>query len=123
MSLTTSHSLKIEKCATSRIGQVNFDQLVFGTTFTDHLFECDFKNGAWGQPTIKPYGPISLDPSAKVFHYGQAVFEGMKAYKDAEGSVFLFRPWKMPGASTSRPNGWRFLNFRKNCSWKPWNNC
>ncbi|MEZ4794758.1 MAG: branched-chain amino acid aminotransferase [Flavobacteriaceae bacterium] len=92
MSLTTSHSLKIEKCATSRIGQVNFDQLVFGTTFSDHLFECDFKNGAWGQPTIKPYGPISLDPSAKVFHYGQAVFEGMKAYKDAEGSVFLFRP-------------------------------
>ena len=92
MSLSNIQSLKIEKCSKSRISEVDFENLVFGTEFTDHMFECDFKNGAWQEPTIKPYGPLSLDPSAKVFHYGQAVFEGMKAYKDVEGGVFLFRP-------------------------------
>jgi branched-chain amino acid aminotransferase len=53
---------------------------------------CDFKNGAWEKPLIKPYEPFLIDPSAKVFHYGQAIFEGMKAYKDAEDDVWLFRP-------------------------------
>jgi branched-chain amino acid aminotransferase len=56
------------------------------------MFECDFKDGAWQNPTIKPYAPIVLDPSAKIFHYGQSIFEGMKAYKDANENVFLFRP-------------------------------
>jgi len=92
MSFTSIPSLKIEKSKNSRIGQVNFENLVFGTTFTDHMFECDFKEGEWKNPEIKPYGPITLDPSAKVFHYGQAVFEGMKAYKDENGDLFLFRP-------------------------------
>ena len=92
MSLTTEYSLKIEKCSQSKIQQVDFDNLVFGTVFTDHMFECDFKEGAWHNPTIKPYGPLTMYPSAKVFHYGQAVFEGMKAYKDSNGAVFVFRP-------------------------------
>lgn len=92
MSLTTLPTLKIEKSTNSRLPEVDFDNLVFGTTFTDHMFECDFKDGEWHNPVIRPYGPISLDPSAKVFHYGQAVFEGMKAYKDAEGKLFMFRP-------------------------------
>ena len=57
------------------------------------MFYCDFINGEWQQPKIEaPYGPMSIDPSARVFHYGQAVFEGMKAYKDEDGNVFLFRP-------------------------------
>jgi branched-chain amino acid aminotransferase len=56
------------------------------------MFECDFKDGAWQNPTIKPYAPIVLDPSAKIFHYGQSIFEGMKAYKDANENVLLFRP-------------------------------
>ncbi len=92
MSLTSTPTLKIEKSPNSKINQVNFDTLVFGATFTDHMFECDFKNGEWQNPVIRPYGPITLDPSAKVFHYGQAVFEGMKAYKDENGDLFLFRP-------------------------------
>jgi branched-chain amino acid aminotransferase len=66
--------------------------LIFGEVFTDHLFECDFTNGEWQKPTIKPYAPFLLDPSAKVFHYGQAIFEGMKAYKDENDVVWLFRP-------------------------------
>jgi branched-chain amino acid aminotransferase len=56
------------------------------------MFVCDFKNGAWQKPQITPYQPFLLDPSAKVFHYGQAIFEGMKAYKDENDDVWLFRP-------------------------------
>jgi branched-chain amino acid aminotransferase len=53
---------------------------------------CDFKDGSWQKPVIQPYAPFTIDPSAKVFHYGQAIFEGMKAYKDEEDAVWLFRP-------------------------------
>ncbi|MDC8006231.1 branched-chain amino acid aminotransferase [Aureisphaera galaxeae] len=92
MSLTTVPTIQVEKVNTSRIHDVDFENLVFGNIFTDHMFECDYVDGAWQNPTIKPYGPLEIYPAAKVFHYGQAVFEGMKAYKDEEGSVFLFRP-------------------------------
>lgn len=88
----THTSLTIQKATASRIDETDFENLVFGVNFTDHMFECDFENGSWGTPTIKPYGNLSMSPAAKVFHYGQAVFEGMKAYKDENGEVFLFRP-------------------------------
>ena len=84
--------IDIQPCTQSRINQVDFNQLTFGKIFTDHMFECDYRDGAWTQPTIKPYGPLALFPGTKVLHYGQAVFEGMKAFKDDQGSVFLFRP-------------------------------
>lgn len=92
MSNPKQNSITIHKSTSSRIKDVDFKNLVFGTQFSDHMFECDYVNGAWQNPTIKPYGPIQMMPSAKVFHYGQAVFEGMKAYKDKKGDVFLFRP-------------------------------
>lgn len=82
----------VKKTPSTRINDVDFSNLLFGKTFTDHMFECDYKNGEWVNPTIRPYGPLTISPSAKVFHYGQAVFEGMKAYKDDHGKVFLFRP-------------------------------
>ncbi len=81
--------VKIEK---SRIQEVDFDNLVFGREFSDHMFSCDFIEGNWQTPKIMPYQALTLDPSARVFHYGQAVFEGMKAFKDNADSVFLFRP-------------------------------
>jgi branched-chain amino acid aminotransferase len=56
------------------------------------MFVCDYVDGEWQQPKILPYQPMMMEPSARVFHYGQAVFEGMKAYKDDDGKVFLFRP-------------------------------
>lgn len=92
MNSSATQNLNIQKVETSRIGQVDFSNLTFGSTFTDHMFECDYKDGAWQTPTIKPYGPLTISPAAKVFHYGQAVFEGMKAYKDDNGKVWLFRP-------------------------------
>jgi len=85
-------AINIEKIAKSKISTVDFSKLSFGRIFTDHMFECDFENGAWQTPKIKPYQPISFEPSAKVFHYGQAIFEGMKAYKDDNNDIWLFRP-------------------------------
>ncbi|TDD94196.1 branched-chain amino acid aminotransferase [Flavobacterium cellulosilyticum] len=92
MSTTLINTIEIIKAGTTKINDVDFDNLHFGEVFTDHLFECDFKNGEWQKPIIKPYAPFLLDPSAKVFHYGQAIFEGMKAYKDDNNDIWLFRP-------------------------------
>ena len=92
MNENTTDILNIQHIETSRITEVDFDNLDFGKTFTDYMFECDYKDGKWQNPTIKPYGPLTIDPSARVFHYGQAVFEGMKAYKDTQGDTWLFRP-------------------------------
>ncbi|MNO14604.1 Branched-chain-amino-acid aminotransferase 2 [compost metagenome] len=69
------------------------DRLGFGKYFTDHMLLMDYTAGqGWHDPRIVPYGPISLDPSAMVFHYGQEVFEGMKAYRTPQGELVLFRP-------------------------------
>ncbi|MGY5849815.1 branched-chain amino acid aminotransferase [Salegentibacter sp. F14] len=89
---TGTSSLEIIKSSTSKLDQTKLDKLVFGELFTDHMLECDYENGKWKNPRIKPYGPIELMPSAKVFHYGQAVFEGMKAFKDEDDKIWLFRP-------------------------------
>jgi branched-chain amino acid aminotransferase len=84
--------MNIQRIKNSKIDQVDFNNLSFGSIFSDHMFECDYIDGEWKNPTIKPYGPISLNPSAKIFHYGQSIFEGMKAYKDKNNNTFLFRP-------------------------------
>ncbi len=69
------------------------DKLGFGIHFTDHMFMMDYEKGkGWHSPRITPYGNIELDPAAKVFHYGQAVFEGLKAFHAKDGNILLFRP-------------------------------
>ena len=95
--MTNTYEIIVEPIQESKLASTNFNDLNFGKSFTDHMLECEWKDSKWQQPTIKPYGPIMMEPSAKVFHYGQAIFEGMKAFKDATGEVFLFRPednWK-----------------------------
>ena len=92
MSTAQTSKFEIKKASTSKLNEVDFENLNFGSVFTDHLLECDFTNGQWQKPVIKPYAPFLLDPSARVFHYGQAIFEGMKAYKDDDDSLWLFRP-------------------------------
>lgn len=89
---TTLANISIERAKTSKINQVDFNNLSFGSVFADHMLVCDYKNGVWETPKIMPYQAISLDPSAKIFHYGQSIFEGMKAYKDEADSIWLFRP-------------------------------
>ncbi len=88
----TVKNLVVEKAVASKIDQVDFQNLSFGTVFTDHMFVCDYKNGMWQTPQVMPYQPLVMEPSSRVFHYGQAVFEGMKAYMDDDGGVWLFRP-------------------------------
>ena len=86
------NDISIERAERSKIGTVDFDNLSFGSVYTDHMLVCDYADGQWGVPKITPYQSLTLDPSAKIFHYGQSIFEGMKAYKDTDGKVWLFRP-------------------------------
>jgi branched-chain amino acid aminotransferase len=92
MNITTQDTIRVQKITKSRINEIDFENLVFGKNFSDHMFECDYIDGKWQNSLIRPYGDITISPAAKVFHYGQAVFEGMKAYKDDNGKIFLFRP-------------------------------
>lgn len=92
MNTKISPAITIEKTKQSKINDVDFSNLPFGQVLSDHMFVCDYKNGEWQQPQIVPYQNLSLDPSAKIFHYGQSVFEGMKAYKDDDDNILLFRP-------------------------------
>ncbi len=84
--------IKIQKSETSRISEIDFDNLAFGRKFADHMFVMEYADNAWQQPEIKPYGPISIEPSMNSLHYGQAIFEGMKAFYVDENTVNIFRP-------------------------------
>jgi branched-chain amino acid aminotransferase len=84
--------MKISKVEHSRIDKVDFNNLVFGKEFSDHMLVCKYKNGQWEEPEIKPYGPLSFTPAMHTLHYGQAIFEGQKAYYMADGKIGIFRP-------------------------------
>tara|TARA_R110000868_G_scaffold291085_3_gene551429 strand:+ start:7502 stop:8569 length:1068 start_codon:yes stop_codon:yes gene_type:complete len=102
---TLTSDIEIIKSKTTKIQDVDFENLSFGSTFSDHMLECNYKDGKWQTPKVVPYQAITLDPSAKIFHYGQSVFEGMKAYKDAKNDIYLFRPldnWKRLNISSKR---------------------
>ena len=72
----------------------DFNDLPFGTYFSDHMFVMNYVDGqGWINPRIVPYGPFKLDPSCMVFHYAQEIFEGLKAYRTADGTIQLFRPY------------------------------
>jgi len=89
-----SRQIKIEKTSSPK-EKPDQQNLGFGIHFTDHMFIMEYETGkGWHNERIVPYAPLSLDPAAMVFHYGQAVFEGLKAYKAADGRVLLFRPQK-----------------------------
>jgi branched-chain amino acid aminotransferase len=83
--------MKITKAANLK-AKPDWKTLGFGKFFTDHMLIIDYKDGAWQEPEIVPYGPFVLDPATVVLHYGQGIFEGLKAYKDKAGKITLFRP-------------------------------
>lgn len=102
---TTAISIKISKTPHSRIAECDFDNIQFGTIFSDHMFRCDYEDGEWQQAQILPYGPITLAPSLSALHYGQSIFEGMKAFKNQVNEPQLFRPldnWKRLNISAKR---------------------
>ncbi|OPZ87644.1 MAG: Branched-chain-amino-acid aminotransferase 2 [Firmicutes bacterium ADurb.Bin419] len=87
--------IRIEKTTTPKALPTVDNPLKFGTIFTDHMFIMNYETGkGWHDARIVPYGPLSIDPSAMVFHYGQEMFEGLKAYKSDDGRTLLFRPEK-----------------------------
>ena len=87
MSEISQQHISVTKATSSKINEIDFDALVFGKNYTDHMFECDYVDGAWRNPSVKPFGPLTLSPATKVFHYGQAVFEGMKAFESIHSFV------------------------------------
>ena len=87
-----NYDISITKTETSNLDKLDFNNIPLGTTFTDHMFICDYENGEWTNPRIVPMGLIPTHPAAMALHYGQAIFEGMKAYKDTDGEPMLFRP-------------------------------
>lgn len=89
--LFTTVKFNITKRSESKLASIDFNNLRFGDTFSDHMFEMRFKNGVWNEGEIMPYGPISLDPALSVLHYAQAVFEGMKAFRYKGAKVNIFR--------------------------------
>ncbi|MDX1527923.1 MAG: branched-chain amino acid aminotransferase [Gammaproteobacteria bacterium] len=84
--------LRIQTVEKSRLDQVDFDNLGFGDDFSDHMFSMVFEDGRWQRPEILPFGPLPLHPSALSLHYGQAVFEGLKAFRGVDELVRIFRP-------------------------------
>jgi len=84
--------IAIQPVASSRISSVDFDNLPFGRTFSDHMFTADYKDGEWGNYQIVPFGPFEVHPACMALHYGQAIFEGMKASKSKDDQPMLFRP-------------------------------
>lgn len=83
---------EIRKTERSRISEVDFSNIPFGKVYADHMFVADFKDGAWQDMRIEPYADLSISPANATLHYGQSVFEGLKAYKNKEGEILVFRP-------------------------------
>ncbi len=84
--------IDIERASQSRLGELDEDKLVFGRQFSDHMLCIDYANGEWGVPRIVPFGSIQMHPSSVVLHYGQSIFEGLKAFRQPSGQIAMFRP-------------------------------
>jgi branched-chain amino acid aminotransferase len=90
--MTAAMDISTRKAERSKLQDLNLENLPFGKFFSDHMLEADYENGEWKNIEIKPYQPLLLSPSLAALHYGQAIFEGIKAYKDSEGNAYIFRP-------------------------------
>lgn len=90
--MIATDDLIITEVKESRLNSVSLQNIPFGKVFADYMLEVDYENGKWGTVEIKPYAPLTLDPSTASLHYGQAIFEGVKAYKGEDGEIRIFRP-------------------------------
>ena len=90
--MVATMDITVTKAQRSKLHDLNLENLPFGKYFTDHMLVADYENGEWKNVEIKPYQPLVLDPSVAALHYGQAIFEGIKAYKDEDGNAYIFRP-------------------------------
>ncbi len=90
--MIASRSIKVTKVERSKLKDMSLENIPFGKYCTDHMLEADYENGEWKNVEIKPYQPLVMSPSVAALHYGQAIFEGIKAYKDAKGRRIYFSP-------------------------------
>lgn len=86
------HSIAVEQTQNSRLAQVDFENLNFGKIMSDHMLLAEYNNGSWESVKVVPYQNLSLSPAASALHYGQAIFEGVKAYRLENGQISIFRP-------------------------------
>lgn len=102
-----TYQIDIQPIENSRLHGLDFENIPFGKVFSDHMFIAHYKNGQWQNCEIKPFGPLAMHPGTAVLHYGQGIFEGMKAFKDQHGNAQLFRPlanWERLNYSARRMN-------------------
>jgi branched-chain amino acid aminotransferase len=91
--MTEVLDINVTKIERSKLHDFDLKNLPFGKYFTDHMLEADFENGEWKNVEIKPYQPILIEPSNSALHYGQSIFEGLKAFKNEKGEAVVFRPY------------------------------
>lgn len=91
---TLTSTIAVERVKRSRINEVDFSNLEFGKNISDHMLVADFDNGQWGPQSVVPFGELRFSPAMLSLHYGQSVFEGMKAFRTRSGEINIFRPHK-----------------------------
>ena len=91
--METVIDINITRVENSKLNDLNLENIPFGKYFSDHMLEADYENGEWKNVEIKPYQPLIIEPSLAALHYGQSIFEGIKAYKSAAGEAYVFRPY------------------------------
>jgi len=97
--------IKVSKIGASRLPKIDFNNIPFGKVYTDHMFAADFRKSDWGNCQVVPFGMIQVSPATPALHYGQSIFEGLKAYKNDKGEALVFRPldnWKRMNSSADR---------------------
>jgi branched-chain amino acid aminotransferase len=92
--MNSTLDMSINKISNSRISQYDINDVPFGKCFSDHMFVAEYSDGEWNKASIMPYADVPLSYATSALHYGQAIFEGMKAYKNDAGEVSLFRPFE-----------------------------
>jgi len=92
--MTTTAAIAVQKTSHSRIEETDFNNLEFGKYISDHMVVADWAKGAWSEPSIMPFGELRMTPAILALHYGQAIFEGMKAFRMMDGTINIFRPHK-----------------------------
>lgn len=131
---TLASTIPVKHVAVSRLPEIDFDHLEFGKHIADHMLVAEFKNKKWSEPEIVPYGEMMMSPAMLSLHYGQAVFEGMKAYRMVDGNISIFRMHKhlerfnrsltrmcMPPVSEELFVGGLHALVKTDCKWVPSN--
>ena len=103
--MVDTQKISVQKVKQSRVREVDFANIPFGKIYTDHMFMADYRNGEWGNLRVMPYGYMPISPATPALHYGQSIFEGMKAIKNSSNEALVFRPldnWKRMNISADR---------------------